>query len=537
MNTLIRVFFRANLGFLLGWIVPLMVLLAASPSALYAANPSSAEVAALGRAISANLGTLVMYGHAPEPLGYATWIMWELWIWLGLLGGVMIILLAVRLTRAMEEDGIVELIRVTGISNRTPIVAAALTVLLASGLFGCLCALILCAQSFKIEEFELGPSVLSGIGIAAMLAAYGGIGLLAAQLTPTARAARATGLSALAITYAFRVIADVYDFAWLRWLSPLGWRHILDPYLDNNVWPLAVFALAIACLYAPALAFTRDVGAFWGARAFRPQTTRVSEHAFNPVSLHWRLNRAIVLWWALSTIAIAICLFALIGEMDSLATTGTEMMDSMAQLLGDTELSSIFVRMMGTLLGILLSCAAIQTALATLRDETTGTLSLEVTSGGPRYRPLVVDWATAVLAGAATALAAAPLAALVTDWSMRSTYGESTNSSEIARAAFWAVLDQLPPVIALAGFAILCVGLSTRLAPLAWTVLGISGVITYFGELFQFPEWLLNASVFAWAAHQESATQWTGALTLVGIGVVTTAAGTLLRNRRDLVCT
>ena len=185
--------------------------------------------------------------------------------------------------------------------------------------------------------------------------------------------------------------------------------------------------------------------------------------------------------------------------MDSLATTGTEMMDSMAQLLGDTELSSIFMRMMGTLLGILLSCAAIQTALATLRDETTGTLSLEVTSGGPRYRPLLVDWATAVLAGVATALAAAPLAALVTDWSMRSTYGDATYTSEIVRAAFWAVLDQLPPLIALAGFAILCVGLSTRLAPLAWTVLGISGVITYFGELFQFPDWLLNASVLAWA--------------------------------------
>lgn len=537
MSTLIRVFFKTNLGFLLGWAVPLLALLAASPGALYAANPNSDEVAALGQAISSSLGTLIMYGHAPQPLGYATWIIWELWIWLGLLGGVMFILFAVRLTRAMEEDGIVELIRVTGISNRTPVAAAALTTLLASGIFGLSCALILYAQAIKIEEFELFPSLLCGCGIALMLATYGGIGLLAAQLTPTARSARAAGLSVLAITYTLRVFADVYDFAWLRWLSPLGWRHIIHPYLDNNVWPLAVFVMIIACLYAPTLALTRDVGAVWAARTVRLKTNHISEHAFNPVSLHWRLNRATALWWAFSIIAITIGLFALIGEMDSLAMAGTEMMESMTQLLGDTELSSVFVRMMGTLLGILLSCAAIQTTLAALRDETTGTLTLEVTAGAPRSRPLLITWGIAVLTGAATALTAAPLAARITDWSIRSEHGDAADTSEIARAAFWAVLDQLPPLIALAGIAMLCIGLSTRLTPLPWAVLGVSGVITYFGELFQFPEWLLNASVFAWAAHQESTTQWAGALTLVSIGLITTVAGTLLRNRRDLVCT
>lgn len=57
-------------------------------------------------------------------------------------------------------------------------------------------------------------------------------------------------------------------------------------------------------------------------------------------------------------------------------------------------------------------------------------------------------------------------------------------------------------------------------------------MITFFGNLLDFPEWLLNASVFAWPAHEHMS----AAGALVAIGFAALLLGAVAYRRRDLHC-
>lgn len=547
MNTLVAVFLRSRIGFLCCWIVPLVLLLALSPAGYRATYPDKQELEMLAETMRPNLGTRVMYGITPDPLNYATWTMWELWIWIGLLGGVMAIMLAVRLTRAFEEDGILEITRVSGIPRRAPVVAAAITLCIACGILGLGSAIVLYAQSWFMDGFGLYPSILTGLGISLCTATYGAVALIAAQVTATARGARGLALGFLGISYVIRVIADVYEIDWLRWCSPLGWRDIFQPFIENHLWPLGVFALIIVMLLLPPIISTRDLHEHWGIplRKFitsrqhqDPAAAALEVKGFQPTVLQLHGNRSIVGWWMVTIIAISTSFFALVGEMNALLKSSPSTAQMMQQMLGTTNLGLIYVKMMGTLVAILLCSAAIQTVLATSREEHTSVLNLQLTCGNPRHKPLLANWAIAILAGSITVAISALTSTYSTERSLEAA-GE-TVSDEILSGTAWAIVDQIPAIIAFTGITVLCIGISGRRAWLAWLPLAYSGTLTYFGDILNAPQWLLNTSALAWAAHGDGITatdtDYSGAITLIFVGLFATAAGAYMFKKRDLLC-
>ncbi|MGP4015684.1 hypothetical protein [Saccharopolyspora sp. 5N708] len=125
---------------------------------------------------------------------------------------------------------------------------------------------------------------------------FAGIAAVAAQLARNARTATAVSLSVLAISYVLRYAGDASSRHWLKYLSPIGWSHLVRAYQDERWWMLGISILVGAVLLAVAyqLLDRRDLGA--GLLPERLGRATAPELR-GPISLAWRLHRGLLVKW------------------------------------------------------------------------------------------------------------------------------------------------------------------------------------------------------------------------------------------------
>ncbi|MFD5869258.1 ABC transporter permease [Corynebacterium sp. NPDC060344] len=531
MTTLLRLHLRTRRGFLLGGLAPLIAFMAATPPAYRATYPDQGELEVLAGPMRLNLGLRAMYGIVPDPFTFGAFTQWETGMWVGILGSVMAILLAVRLTRATEDDGIAEIMRSSGLTTRTPTLSAAIIVLGACAALGTGSALALLACSATIEGMSALGCVLVGAVVAATTSAAGAIGLVAGHVAKTARGARGLGLAYLALAFAVRAIADVRELDWLRPLSPLGWRDVVGPFSENRAWaliPMAVAVLALAWL-SVAVAARRDLGATWPARTSGEGSRRAAQwRGHGSVGLRARLEWPTLLGWAAAAIALTVFFMSLTGEMTSMLESSPGTAELARQMAGGSTMEDVFTELMGTWLGLLVACAAVQATLSVHRDEAAGRLAPELAAGVRRPRPFVVAWAVAVAAVTAMIAVAAPLGAAAAQ--------ASTDTPDVGAGALWSLGGQWPAAVAAAGIAIAFAAALPKVAWLAWLPVAWSGVTSFFGGIFGYPDWLMDVSLFAHAPHAADGTvDWTGSIILVALGVLGVVLGAVAVAKRDLV--
>jgi ABC-2 type transport system permease protein len=99
-----------------------------------------------------------------------------------------------------------------------------------------------------------------------------------------------------------------------------------------------------------------------------------------------------------------------------------------------------------------------------------------------------------------------------------------------------ATAANLPAVLALGGFVVALIGLIPRWAvPAGWGALVASLVIRWFGELFEFPQALINASPFSHPpAVPAQEFEWLPVLVLLAVAVGLTSVGIAAFRRRNL---
>ncbi|QIS14138.1 ABC transporter permease [Nocardia arthritidis] len=198
----------------------------------------------------------------------------------------------IRNTRAAEDSGQAELLR-SGPIGRFAILTAAL--LVSDGvalLAGTATTLVLVARGMP----AIG-SLAYGAAIAAAGLVFGALGAVAAQLAQTAHTARAIALSALGLAYGLRYAGDATGRLWLKYVSPIGWSHLVDPYRADRWWALTLSLAAAVALAALAyrLAGRRDLGAGLVPESRGPARAPALR---GPISLSWRLHRGSLARWA-----------------------------------------------------------------------------------------------------------------------------------------------------------------------------------------------------------------------------------------------
>lgn len=217
---------------------------------------------------------------------------WRSGGFLYVMNGLAALMAVVRYTRADEDSGRTELLRAGAVGRHAPLTAALLVAGGVSLAGGVLPAVVLIAIGL-----EPVGSIAYGAAITAAGWLFGAFAAVAAQLAQNARTARAIGLSVLGIAYLLRYAGDASGQYWMKYISPIGWIHLVEPYKSDRWWMLAVSIAVTAALSAVAhgLASRRDLGAGMIPEHRGPAA---APQLRGPISLSWRLNRGLLVKWA-----------------------------------------------------------------------------------------------------------------------------------------------------------------------------------------------------------------------------------------------
>ncbi|RSM81218.1 ABC transporter permease [Kibdelosporangium aridum] len=386
-----------------------------------------------------------------------------------MLVGLMAVLTVIRHTRAEEERGSVELLRV----GRFALLTASLVETVG------LSILIGLLSAGAMAGFGVAGAGAFGAGIAAVGCVYAAVAALSAQLTERARTANAIAGAVLGVGYILRFVADGSGVLWLRWLSPTGWAHLVQPYGGNRWWVVAVpvgFAILTAAT-AYWLAAHRDFGA--GVVPAKPG--RAGGHA----NLPWRIHRGQLLGWTAAFVIVGLATASVAGGMRDMAdrsgTVAQEFFKRYA-MTPDADVADAFIWLIILSFGYI---AALYPMLAVVRmrtEETTGRAELTLSTGLSRMR-----WAAGHLAFAGLGVAVMMLAGGL---AVGLVYGRLA-------LVLGATASLIPAIWILGAIAVFVLGTLPRLAvACVWTVFVMLNVFgEVLGPVLGIDYWLANQVV------------------------------------------
>lgn len=513
---------RVRLSIWVAAITLIVVSTAASFSSLY---PDEASRAELAGTLGTNPALLAMYGvlYAPTIGGLTVWRQGSIVL---VFVGLMNLFTVIRHTRAEEEDGRLELVRATAVGPRANLVAAVATAAIADAAIAVLVTIGLVAVGQP-----MAGSLAFGLGLGCAGLAIGGLAGLLGQLTVSARAARGLAGAALAAAFALRAVGDASrgtGLEALSWISPLGWAQRVRPYADERWWVLLLpLALAlVGGIAADRVAARRDLGA--GLLEIRPGPDRADPALLGSGGLAWRLQRGVLLWWAIGVTLLGGMFGAAVDAIADLFETTPQLGEILERLGGTSRIVDAFL---GSIMGVLAVLAAAYAVGATLRlhgEETTGRAELQLATAVPRR-----SWAASHVAiaavGPAVLLACAGGAVGLTSGLIL-----GRGLADVGRGA-GAALVHLPAVWVVVGIAVLVLGIAPRWAPAAWGALATFFLLGQVGPVLQLDQWLLDLSPFVHVpALPGAALTWAPLAWLTAAAVALGGTGLLGLQRRDL---
>lgn len=433
---------------------------------------------------------------------------------------IMAVLMVSRHSRAEEESGRTELVRVTEVGRHA---AAASSLVVTGGT----CALVGLGMAVVLPATPLSAasSIVYGAAMTALGLVMAALTLCFAQLFVHARAVTGAGLAAFLTFYVIRAVGDVRG-DWTAWLSPIGWVQATHIPTENRWWPLLIPLAATALLLGVAvlLASRRDFGG--GLLPARAGAERAPRSLTGPLGLAWRMQRGPLAAWA---VALAAC-GALVGML------GTSMQDmikgnpDLAAYLAVVEGGSIIDAYQATfvlVLALVIGGFAVWSAGRGVPDEGHGRLDLVLAGPLARTRSLFAD--LLVTLGSVVALL------LLSGVSLGLTYAAVAGDLDQGVRVSFAPLVYLPPILVLVGVVALTYGWLPHWTWVGWLFLTFEAVVGWLGGLLKPPAWVVELSLFDRAPRYplESLT-WGPLLALTAVALTLIGVGSWGFRRRDI---
>lgn len=520
---------RTNRGFLLGWSVGVIALVAVTIPGYAASYPSLASRGPLVEQLRATQATKVLYGVLPLPGTLGQLAQWETGSYVMLLLSTMGLLLAIRLGRGFEQSGAAEMIRATGTGRLAPVAASYLVQIAVFAGIGLAIAIDMMLQSRLTPEV----SIVGGLTFAATFPLVGlGIGVatsILGEVFPDRASTRLAAWTFVAVEFGLRVLADFAHASWARWLTWFGLRDLVGPFSDDRPLPLIAFAL-VAILGAGMGARLHMMRSYGGGLMHTDDRSTRRLTVASPGVLALLLARKSVVSWFVAGTAVA----ALFGGMSRGLIELIRTDSGTASMIGNLtdqgspaaeyfEFAAIFVTLVPLLCGISLMLRAAD-------DEDAGFLDLSLSVGVGRTRPL----AGQLIVSIGGCLGLLVLSALVE--------GAIVYSVGLRAELAWclaSVLARIPGLVCAVGLTALLVA-AGRMPGAAWLLAVWSGFATLLGGLVRLPGPVRDASVLVGLGtqdlHPELGAGWMGrALVFAGLGVLAIVAARVVLGRRDIV--
>ncbi|WP_353114193.1 polyketide antibiotic transporter [Microbacterium sp.] len=492
MIALLRQRLRRDRVQLLLWILGTAALAASAVAGVSQSYGGPQDRAALLATVMAN-PVILMFRGLPSGDGEAQVALFLILPFLAMLAAFMSTFLAVRHTRAEEEQGRAELVSATPAARVAPLAATIVHGAAANIVLGLIVALVYIGSGYAAAG-----SMISGLAVAATGLCFLGLALLAAQLMRTSRGANALTVWVLIGTYVIAGFGNALGTpssdltrmrsSWLTWLSPFGWAENTRPFDEDAAWPalLCLAAGVVSTAVAFAIQSVRDLGA--GVVPERHGRTWAPATLSSPVGLVWRLTRGSVLGWAIGgllTGLLATSLASVINEVGTKVPSVQKIFDALSK---NGSLDQGMVVIFYIIVGVLAACAAVQTVCRARQEEAHGTAEPVLASAVDRVRWLGGYLAIGVLAVVlivAAAIAGSAVGAARSDWSLVKDAAVAGAGQAVAACVFL-VLTAL--IFVLIPRATIAAG---------WTIVLLALLISLFGPLFSLPDWLTSLSPFA----------------------------------------
>jgi ABC-2 type transport system permease protein len=518
------------------WIVAIVGLAAgvvASISGLYASEAERVQAATFS---AASTVARVFDGPA-SGTSLGAMAMGEAFLVLAVLVALMSMQAVVRHTRLEEETGRAELVGSAVVGRRARLVAALSVTLGANVLVGALLA-----GALRLSGLPLSGSVTSGLALAGVGITFAGVAAVTAQVFSTSRGANGAGAAVLGIAFLLRAIGDALGevgpsgvevvSAWPTWLSPIGWGQQMRPFHQDNLEVLGLFAVLTLMLLLAALWLTehRDLEA--GLLTPRGGPARAPAGLRSSLGLAWRLQRGVLLAWAIGLVAVGTA-FGAVGESaDEVMGLSEQFEQALLAMAPEGGLVELFFAFSVGFVAIGVAGYTVQALLRMRAEEASGRLEVVMATSTSRARwmgghLLIAGLGTLALLAVAGASGTVAYGLLTGDWATG------------AKGMLAAAVLQAPAALALGGLVVAAIALVPRWAGVVgWSALGTSLVMGQLGALLELPQGLLNLSPFthvpAFPAQELDmlplALLSAATAVLVGLGVV-------VFRRRDLVLT
>ncbi|HET6953916.1 MAG TPA: hypothetical protein VFI47_26360 [Acidimicrobiales bacterium] len=478
---LLRTFVRLDRVRLAVWMGSITLLIWVSAASTMALFPTQADIDRTAATMEDNSAIIALNA---APYGLRT-LGGEVVFGIGSFGhvvmGLMGMFLVGRHIRGDEEAGRTELLRATAIGRNAPMVAALANAVGALAITGVLITLVMLAYGLPA-----GGSVAYGAGMAAFGILFANATVVAGQVTEHNRAAYGIAGAALGASYVIRAVGDI-GTGTLSWLSPMGWAQAIKAFAGERWWTLGLLAATAVGLVGVAawLMAHRDLGS--GLVVPRPGPSGAAPGLVRPWGLAVRLQRAALFWWTVGLALTGLSYGAIGKDIRDFIAENDAMADIIAQGTGD--LTDTFFATSALTLALVAGGFTVAAVVRLRSEETSGRAEPLLATALPRS-----TWAGGHLlmavAGTVVVLAGGGLG-------MGLAYGVSVGDLGEAGPLLAASVAFAPALWVLAGLALALFGLLPRAATWgAWAALTLCFVISYFGQLFDLPGWVMDLSPF-----------------------------------------
>lgn len=493
------------------WLLVLWAFVAVAPPSYEHTYPDAASRQAVIDLAADSPAMSVFMGRPPSPGSLGQVFAWETGTYVLWCAALLAVGLTASATRGEEESGLVELARGAGAGRWAPLVAPAAWV---AGLLAVLSAgtgLLLSAAALTVVEMTvMGAWVYTALLLIVGLA-FEAVTLVLAQLVQEPTAVRGAGLLGFAVAFVLRVVADTTGASWLRWLTPLAWRDLVDPYGANNGAALAVGLVITTAAggLAALLHHRRDTGT---ALLAQLTVSRRRRRVRGPLDLLARLGARSAMWW-LASLAVLTVLFIGIGAaMGDALRASQEAAAALAALTGPGSIAATYLLLVAEFNVLLIVVAVVLRALGAVADERAGLTEAVLAQGVSRSR-----WYWARVADAA---ALGVVLLVVTAGATAAVAGSQFPGEQAVQRAWAYTLSQGIGMLAVLGVAFALVGLAPRLAGTAWAAVAWSAFTVFLGGILDVPRWLLDVSALGHVIEVGAPTAWGPLVAQGAVGVL-----------------
>jgi len=502
------------------WIGSIVVLAALTAGGMKGLFPTQAALDQTAAATQHNAAAIAFNGPAQGLNTVGGQVAFQF----GAAGMVLVALMSLfmvgRLTRGEEEAGRLELVRSLPVGSHAPTTAASLTVAAMSIAVGVLTTVVLSAQGLPAEG-----SLVFGVSFILIGLFFGGVALLAAQITENTRVVYGAAGVVLGAAFVVRAAGDIGDGT-VSWFSPIGLAQKARPFAGERWWPFLFLlaATAVVLCASIAVAARRDLGG--GLVASRPGRPAASSSLGHPFGLAFRLQRGALLGWGVGLLVIAVA-YGWIGPTVDAFIGQNKALAEMFAGAGGANLTDSYFAASFRLMALLATGFAIQSALRLRSEETSMRAESVLATPVSRWK-----WAashlTVALAGSVILLGVAGLATGLT-------YGLAGGDMNSVPKLVAAALVYAPPMWLMVGLTIALVGLLPRWVGASWAILAACVVVGFLGAVLHLPGWLQNLSPFERVPQLPAASLTVMPLVVISaIAIGFTLAGLVGLRRRDV---